>query len=264
MNTGNPQPGSQAFAVLDAVSETFRLLWTNRGWCLMRALIPAVLGGVTFIVTFPRMGLYAVWEMALFLISALFICNMLVSVHRHVVLGDPCRRFMDFFPRIVDLTYFGLWLALALIKLILDFAGVLLGSIVPLAGQVFDLGVVIVCFILLVRLIALFPLVAVRAKTPFRTAWKLSAGHVGGLIFFCLGVVLILALALGAVATLIYYSQLWLAPETPNGENPAMAGDLATTIPFLFGALFVMVELEAVAIAQSVAYRRLAGIKPEA
>jgi hypothetical protein len=254
--------GTTPFPVWDPTKETFLFLWAHKFWFLTRALLPAVLASVTFIVTFTRLGFYAVWEVALFLVSALFLSNMLVSSHRRVVLGDPCTRFTDFLPRVADLTYFGLWLALTIVKWALDFVGAFLASMVALAGQVFDLGASILFFLILVRLIALFPLVAIRAKTPFRTAWKLSEGQVGRLVVFSFVVGIVLIAALGAVAALVFYSQAWLAPNLEGEGITDRVGELYTTLPFFIGALFLMLELEVVGIAQSVAYRRLAKLKP--
>jgi hypothetical protein len=264
MSAEAPDEGAHPFPVWDAAKETFVFFWTHKFWFLMRALLPAVLVGVTFIVTFPRLGVYAVWEVALFLICALFLSNMLVSSHRRTILGDPCSRFMDFLPRVPDLTYFGLWLALTIAKWALDFCGVLLASMVTLAGQVFDLGAAILFFLILVRLIALFPLVAIRAKTPFHTAWKLSAGQTGRLTAFCFIVGIVLMAALGAVATLAFYSQKWLAADLTSDGITKIAGELPMTVPFFVGALFLILEMQAVAVAQSVAYRHLAKLEPVA
>ena len=262
MSTDAPDGGTPPFPVWDAAKESFLFLWAHKAWFLMRALLPAVFAGVTIIMTFPRLGLYALWEVALFLVSALFISNMLVSSHRRVVLDDACNRFIDFLPRVADLTFFGLLMALTIAKWALDFVGALLATMVPLAGQVFDLGAAILFFLILVRLIALFPLVAVRAKTPFHTAWKLSTGQVGHLIAFCFVVGIVLIAALGAVAALLFYSQKWLAPEMAGDGSAVMTEGLGTTVSFLIASLFLMLELEAVAVAQSVAYRRLANLKP--
>lgn len=264
MSADDPDEGPVPFPVWDAAKETFFFFWAHKFWLLMRALPPAILVGVTFIVTFPRLGVYAVWEVALFLISALFLSNMLVSTHRQAILGDPCNRFVDFLPRVADLTYFGLWLALTIAKWALDFVGVLLASMVALAGQVFDLGAAILFFLILVRLIALFPLVALRGKTPFHTAWKLSEGQVGRLIAFCFIIVVVLSAALGAMAALVFTSQKWLAADMLGEGTTKITQELHTTVPFFFGALFLMLELEIVAIAQSVAYRHLAKLKPVA
>lgn len=264
MSADAPDEGAPPFSVWDAAKESFHFLWAHKSWFLMRALWPAVFVGVTFIVTFPRLGLYAVWEVALFLLSALLVSNMLVSSHRRVILGDPCNRFADFLPRVADLTYFGLWLALTIAKWALDFLGTLLASMVALAGRVFDLGAAILFFLILVRLITLFPLIAIRAKTPFHTAWKLSAGQVGRLVAFCFVVGIVLITALGAVAALFFYSQKWLAPEMAGDGAAALTEGLGTTVPFFIASLFLMLELEAVAVAQSVAYRRLAKLKPVA
>ena len=264
MSADAPDEGAPPFPIWGAAKETFVLFWAHKFWFLMRALLPAVLVGVTFIVTFPRLGVYAVWEVALFLICALFLSNMLVSSHRQAILGDPCNRFVDFLPRVADLTYFGLWLALTIAKWALDFVGVLLASMVALAGQVFDLGAAILFFLILVRLIALFPLVAIRAKTPFHTAWKLSEGQVGRLISFCFIVGIALLAALGAIAALVFTSQKWLAPDMLGDGATKMAEELHTTVPFFFGALFLILELEVVAIAQSVAYRHLTALNPRA
>jgi len=249
--------GAPVFPAWGAAKETLLFLWAHKSWFLMRALIPAVLVGVTFIVTFPRLGVYAVWEIALFLISALFLSNMAVSSHRLAIAGDPCNRFADFLPRVADLTTFGLWLALIMAKWALDFVGTLLASMVALAGQVFDLGAAILFLLVLVRLIALFPLVAMRAKTPFHAAWKLSAGQVGRLVTFCFIVAIVLIAGLAAMATLVFYSQAWLAANLAGDGVTTMAQELTTTVPFFIAALFVMLELEAVAVAQSVAYRHL-------
>lgn len=259
-----PTPEGEAapFPVWGSARETFSLVWRHRFWLAMRALPSTILVGVTFIVTFPRIGVYALWEIALFLISALLVANMMVSCHRLIVLGDSCRRFSDFLPRINDLTYLGVWLLLAIAKWFLDAVGAFLGSLVELAGHVFGLGVAILFFIVLVRLIALFPLTAIQGKTPFRTAWKLSAGYVERLIGFCLIVGTVLALATAAVGVGIFYTQQWLAVTLAQEQIPKMALDLAVTLPFFIGALFLMFVLENVAIAQSVAYRRLSGQEP--
>lgn len=258
MSAVTPDEGSHPFPVLDAVKETFVFFWAHKTWFLIRALFPTVLVSVTFIVTFPRLGVYAIWEVALFLICALFLSNMLVSCHRRIVLGDLCSRFVDFLPRVADLTYFGLWLALTIAKWVLDFVGVLLAGIVPLAGQIFDFGAAILLFLILVRLIALFPLVAIRAKTPFHTAWKLSAGKIERLITFTFIILTVLIATLGAVVGLVYYSSEWIE----SGDSVAkFTGDLKTTVPFFLAALFLILELEVVAIAQSVAYRHLASVR---
>ena len=258
MSADAPHKGAPLFPAWDAARETFLFLWAHKSWFLMRAVLPAVLPGVTFIVTFPRLGVYAVWEIALFLISALFLSNMLVSSHRLVLAGDSCNRFADFAPRLADLTTFGLLLALTMAKWALDFVGALLASMVALAGQVFDLGAAILFLLILVRLIALFPLVATRAKTPFHAAWKLSGGQVGRLVTFCFIVGVVLIAAFGAMAALFYYSQGWLAPDRAGDDVTGMAQELYTTVPFFIAALFAMLEFEALAVAQSVAYRHLA------
>ncbi|MDH3239207.1 MAG: hypothetical protein OEO83_00930 [Alphaproteobacteria bacterium] len=258
-----PVRGAAPFPVWGSARETFALVWRHRFWLLMRALPSTILVGVTFIVTFPRIGVYALWEIALFLISALGIANMMVSCHRLIVLGDPCRRFSDFLPRINDLTYFGVWLLLTIAKWILDAIGAFLGSLVELAGHVFSLGVNILFLIALVRLIALFPLTAIQGKTPFHTAWKLSTGHVERLIGFCVIVGTVLGLATAAAGAAIFYSQKWLAENLAQEVMPKIAADLAATLPFFLGALFLMIVLESVAVAQSLAYRRLSGQEPE-
>lgn len=262
MPASAPEGGLAPFPVWAAAKETFALVWRHRHWLLIRALPSTIVVGVTLILTFPRMGLYAIWEIALFLISALLIANMMVSTHRLMVLGDPCRRFADFLPRINDLTYLGVWILLAIAKWFFDSVGAFLGAMVELAGHLFDLGVVILFFIALVRLIALFPLTAIQGKTPFHTAWKLSSGHVERLIGFCVVVGFVLGLATLAVGAAIYYSQQWLAQNLAELELPKVALDLAVTLPFFIGALFLMLVLECVAVAQSVAYRRLAGLAP--
>jgi hypothetical protein len=264
MSAGAPEGGPAPFPVWGTARETFALIWVHRFWFLMRALPSTILVGVTFIVTFPRMGLYAIWEIALFLISALFMANMMVSCHRLVVLGDPCRRFGDFLPRINDLTYLGVWLLLAVAKWFLDVVGAFLGSLAEPAGHVFNLGIAILFFIALVRLIALFPLTAIQGRTPFHTAWKLSAGHVERLIGFCVTVGAAVALVAAAVAAAIYYSQEWLAKALAERELPAVVVNLVGTLPFFIVALFLMIVLEWVAVAQSAAYLRLSGAKPRA
>jgi hypothetical protein len=259
MASGAPDGDAIPFPVWGSARETFTLIWQHRFWLLIRALPSTILVGVTFIVTFPRIGVYALWEIALFLISALVIANMMVSCHRLIILGDSCRRFADFLPRIHDLTYFGVWLLLTIAKWILDAMGAFVGSLVELAGHVFDLGVAILFFIALVRLIALFPLTAIQGRTPFRTAWKLSTGHVERLIGFCVVVGATLGLAAVAVGAAIFYCQKWLIENLAQEKVPAIAVELASTLPFFLGALFLMVVLESVALAQSVAYRRLSG-----
>jgi hypothetical protein len=257
-----PEGDAAPFPVWDSARATFALVWRHRFWLLMRALPSTILVGVTFIITFPRVGVYALWEIALFLISALVIANMMVSCHRLIVLDDPCRRFGDFLPRIHDLTYLGVWLLLTIAKWILDAVGAFLGSLVELAGHVFNLGVAILFFIALVRLVALFPLTAIQGKTPFHTAWKLSTGHVERLIGFCAIVGTALGLAAVAVGAGIFYSQKWLVENLALEDLPKIFVDLAATLPFFLGALFLMLVLESVAVAQSVAYRRLSGQEP--
>lgn len=259
MSAGKPEGDLTPFPVWGATKETFGLLWTHRYWVLIRALPSTIFVGVTFIVTFPRIGLYALWEIALFLISALFISNMMVSSNRLIVLGDACRRFADFLPRINDLTYLGVWLLFALAKWFLDAVGAFLGSIARPAETVFDLGVAILFFIALVRLIGLFPLIAIQGKTPFRTAWKLSAGHIERLIGYCIVVGALATLFATLVATGIYFSQQWLTEGANLQQMPEMAVNLIITLPFFIGALLLMVVLQCVAVAQSVAYRHLTG-----
>ncbi|MDX1485141.1 MAG: hypothetical protein R3229_11735 [Alphaproteobacteria bacterium] len=261
MSAGVPPETARPFPVWGAAKETFVLLWRNKLWFLIRALPPAVIGGVTFIITFPRIGVYAVWEMALFFLTALFVANMMVSCHRMVMVDDSCRRFADFLPRITDLTYVSVWLLLSLAKYIFDILGALLGQLVALAGRVFDLGVAILFFIVLARLIALFPLIAIQVKTPFRTAWRLSAGHIGQLIGFCLVVGTALLIAVAAVAALVWYSQLWLAEGGADGWAGSIGVEFATTLPFFVAALFLMIVCQAVAVAQSVAYGHLAELR---
>lgn len=262
MSAGKPEGERAPFPVWGATRETFRFLWAQRFWFLIRALPSTIFVGVTFIVTFPRMGLYALWEIALFLISALFMANMMVSSHRLVVLNDPCRRFGDFLPRINDLTYLGVWVLLALAKWFLDTLGVFLGTIAAPAENVFDLGVALLFFIALVRLIALFPLIAIQGRTPFNTAWKLSAGQVERLIGFCIAVGVVVAVVALAVGAGIYFWQEWLAGGLNLEQVPQALVNLLATLPFFVGALFLMIVMECVAVAQSVAYRHLAGIGP--
>lgn len=263
MSATGPDERPHPFPIWGAAKETFAFFWAHKSWFLMRAVLPTMFVGVTLIVTFPRLGVYAVWEVALYLLCALFLSNMLVSCYRRVLQDDLCSRFADFLPRVADLTYFGLWLALTIVKWSLDFIGLLLASMVVLASQVFNFGAAILFFLILVRLIALFPLVAIRGRTPFRTAWKLSAGQMERLIAYCFIVGAVLIAALGAVAALVYYSNEWLAASA-TGDGTAFAGGLQTAVLFFAGALFLIVELEVVAIAQSVAYRHLANIKPAA
>lgn len=262
MPASAPEGELMPFPVWDSAKETFALIWQHRHWLLIRALPSTIAVGVTLILTFPRMGLYAIWEIALFLISALLIANMMVSVHRLIVLSDPCRRFADFLPRINDLTYLGVWILLAIAKWFLDSVGAFLGAMVELAGHLFDFGVVILFFIALVRLIGLFPLTAIQGKTPFHTAWKLSSGHVERLIGFCIAVGFVLGIAALAVGAGIYFCQQWLAENLGQQELPEIALNLAVTLPFFIGALFLVLLLECVAVAQSVAYRRLSGMGP--
>ena len=67
-----------------------------------------------------------------------------------------------------------------------------------------------------------------------------------------------------AMAALFFYSQTWLAQDLADGGITKRAEDFYTTVPFLILSLFAMLELEALAVAQSVAYRHLAGLEPRA